>query len=114
MEQLRVHLFKSSHAPFIAMLNEGNIQYEEQRPPVGRIIMAGSTITVLSALSDASPWGALAIVLVTWINSKTKRSVIITTKDNEVINFHAQGYSPKEVESLLKKSKNISVVDSSN
>jgi len=114
MGTLKVDLFKSSYDPFVSLLEESGIEYKKINYPAGVIMNAGSAIEVISAISSISPWGALAIVLVAWVNKQSKRSVIITTKDNKIIHFNSQGYSSKEVESFLKDAGNITVIDASN
>jgi len=111
---ISVNLFKSSYDPFVSLLEESDIQYKKMNYPVGVIMNAGSTIEVISAISSASPWGALALVLVAWINKQTKRSVFITIKNNEVVHLNSEGYSAEQVESFLEKASNISVIDASN
>ena len=111
MSKIQVHVFKRSRDPFIEMLDENNIGYSRHIKLSEAPMAAGMSIEVFSAVADASPWGALAICIIVWVNSRSTRKVIITTKDNEI--FHAEGYSAKEVESMLEKGKNVAVIDTS-
>jgi hypothetical protein len=59
-------------------------------------------------LADLSLAPSIAAVLVQWLRSKASRKVILQTKDNEVI--HLEGYSVKEIESLISKASDITVI----
>jgi len=70
---------------------------------------AGAIIEIWSAIKDITPWGALALVLVTWLKTKSSRKIIITSKNNDI--FHAEGMSVAEVERLLDVAKDVAVIE---
>jgi hypothetical protein len=106
METLPVHVFKDSFGPFIALLNEHNVKYTMREVRSG-VPMAASG--VIELLQSAAMWGALATVIVAFINSRRSRKVIITTKDNTVV--HAEGLSPKELEKVLTQAKSLTAIE---
>lgn len=67
------------------------------------ILMFSTSVEIVKIAIDDIPWGTIATVLCAYIGVKAKRKVIITFPDNTSINF--QGYSPKEIEELMKKHK---------
>lgn len=70
---------------------------------------AGWIVDVFSAVKEATPWGALAVVIVAWLKAKSNRKVIITTKDNAVI--HAEGLSVEDVIAILDKAKDVAAIE---
>lgn len=109
METLPVHLFKDSFGPFIALLNEHQVKYQMREVRAGIPMGSSGVVDIVQAVGNAAMWGALATVLVAFINSRRGRKVIITTKDNTVI--HAEGLSPKELESVLNQAKNLTAIE---
>ncbi|KQU89786.1 hypothetical protein ASC78_21705 [Variovorax sp. Root318D1] len=55
-------------------------------------------------------WGALAAVIVAFINRRRGRKVIITTKDGMVV--HAEGLSTKEIEKVIGEAKSLTAIES--
>lgn len=106
MENFQVHVFKDSFGPIIELLNEHNVKYQMHETRSGAIMAASGVIEVLQS---TAMWGALATIVVTFIKSRNGRKVVITTKDNEVI--QAEGLSPKELEQILKRSKSLVAMD---
>ena len=105
---IRLVLFKDSEKSFLAALDSQGISH-------GRVNtystqpQASGVVEIINAISEAMPWNALSKVIIEWIKARKSRKVILTTEDNQV--FHAEGYSEKEVERLLSKSVNITVIE---
>lgn len=70
---------------------------------------AGWVIEVFSAVKEATPWGALAVVIVAWLKAKSSRKVIITTRDNTVV--HVEGFSIEQVAKVLESAKDAAIID---
>lgn len=105
---IRVNLFKDSAESFLAALDAANVPHSRvhcfsSKPHASGIVES------ISTLSEAMPWNSLAKVIISWIEARKSREIIITTEDNNVI--HAKGYSVSEVERLLKSTINIAVID---
>jgi hypothetical protein len=109
MATVHVQLFKNSYRSFTELLDSEGIEFT-RRVQLSEVPMAaGLTIEIVSAIAQATPWGALAIAVVAWMNARKSRKVIITTKDNDV--FQLEGYSAGEAERLIAQSKTIAVID---
>ena len=106
METFPVHVFKDSFGPFITLLNKHHVKYTMREVRSG-VPMASSGI--IEVLQSAAMWGALATVIVAFLKSRRSRKVIITTKDNTVV--HAEGLSPKELETVLAQAKNLTAIE---
>lgn len=112
MATVHVQLFKNSYRSFTEHLDSEGIEFS-RRIQLSEVPMAaGLTIEIVSAIAQATPWGALAIAVVAWMNARKSRKVIITTKNNEV--FHIEGYSADEAEKLIAQSKTMTVIDTDN
>lgn len=107
-----MHLFKDSFGPFVALLNEHQIKYQMRQNRTG--VQAGPVgiLEIVQAIGSAAMWGALATVVIAFINSRRGRKVIITTKDN--IAVHAEGLSMAEIEVILQHAKNMTAIDTQN
>lgn len=108
-EKVRVILFRDSKDSFLFMLDEKGIQYLPIPVRPGVVMAAGETIEILKMLGEASPFAALAWVLVEWIKAKSSRKIIIQTKNEEIV--HLEGYGIKEIEKLLDRTDSITVID---
>jgi len=106
MEYLKIHVSKSSFDPIVSLLNEHKVKYQMREIRAGEIIALSEVIEVLQS---AAMWGALATIIVAFINNRNGRKVIITTKDNRII--HAEGLNSKELESIIKQSKYLIAID---
>ena len=111
MVGVKVQLTKDSYRSFTSLLDKEDIEYTK-RIQLSEPTAAGFSIEVISAIAQATPWGALAIAIVGWLHARKSRKVIITTKDNTII--HVEGYSAEEVEGFIEKAKSIGVIDTSN
>jgi hypothetical protein len=109
IDSIRVSLFKDGKEDFLALLSAEGIQYELRRPPIGMIVAAAEWIELLKALSLPAVVGGLATVIVAYLRHKHGRKVIITTKDNVVV--HAEGLTKDELQQVLKRASNITVVE---
>ncbi|MDQ6996098.1 MAG: hypothetical protein Q9M82_01400 [Mariprofundus sp.] len=108
MEYFKIHVFKSSFAPIVGLLNEHKVKYQMREIRSGEIMASSGVIEVLQS---AAIWGALASIIIAFVNNRNGRKVIITTKDNRVI--HAEGLNSKELESIIKQSKYLLAIDPS-
>jgi hypothetical protein len=109
MNSISAYVSKHSKSSFAEMLKENNIEfYEKNLFPAGTVVNASETIEIIKALGGASVIPALATVLVQWLKNKSSRKIILQTKENEVI--HLDGYSVKEIETILQKAKNLTVI----
>ncbi|KHJ52538.1 hypothetical protein PZ78_03695 [Vreelandella venusta] len=105
---LELTLFKHSEATFLLALDEAGIKHS-------RIAMfstapqASGLKEVISAVSDAMPWNAIAKVMVAWIEARNSREIMITTEDGKI--FHAKGYSAAEIKELIPKSHSVMIID---
>ena len=106
-ESIEVFLFKASFGPFLQLLNEHKVAYSMRLQRSGTVV--ASTPGVLELLQSAAMWGALASVVVAYLNSRRSREVTITLKDHTVV--QAKGLSMAELESVLRHAENLSVID---
>ncbi len=109
MSSIPVHVFKDSAASFTEALSANGIEFSRRIQLAEGPMAAGWIIDVLSTLKDPAPWAALATVLVAWLNSKAKRKVIITTKDNTII--HTEGLSVSDTIKALERAKDVAVIE---
>lgn len=100
MVTLPVHVFKESFGPFATLLNEHHVRYQMREVRSGVPMASSGVVEIVQAVGSAAMWGALATVVVAYINSRRGRKVIITTKDNTVV--HAEGLSVTELERVLE------------
>lgn len=109
MSSLPLHLFKESSASFTEALFDGGIEFSRRIQLSEVPATSGWIIEVFSSVKEATPWGALAVVIVAWLRAKSSRKVIITTKDNTVV--HAEGLSVEQVAKVLESAKNAAAID---
>jgi hypothetical protein len=109
MESIPVHLFKDSFGPFVQLLNEHGLKYQMRQVRAGVPMASSGVLEVMQAVGNAAMWGALATVVVAFINSRRGRKVVITTKENTVV--HAEGLSTAELERVLEHAKNLTAID---
>ena len=94
---LPVHLFKDSYEPFLMLLKEHGVEYNETTPAPGVIMASGNVVGIIQSLT---PWAAaLAAVICAFLKNKRSRKVIITTKDGNSI--HCEGLSEADIEKVL-------------
>lgn len=109
METLPVHLFKDSFGPFLTLLNEHQVKYQLRDARAGVPMASSGVVEIVQAVGNAAMWGAIAAVLVAFINGRRGRKVIITMKDNAIV--HAEGLSPDELEKVLVHAKSLAAID---
>ena len=112
MKTLPVHLFKDSFGVFISLLNEQNVKYQMREVRSGVVMGSSVVVEIVQAVGNAAIWGALATVVVAFINSRRGRKVIITMNDNTIV--HTEGLSMKELEIVLVQAKNLTAIDHEN
>ena len=109
MSTLPVHLFKSSFGSFLALLQQHKIEYQMREVRAVTPMAAGGILEIVQAVGNAAFWPSVAAVVVSFINSRKGRKIIITTKAGTVI--HAEGLSIAELEQVLKQAKNLTAID---
>ncbi len=70
---------------------------------------SSSFIEIAQAAGDATMWGGLAAVIVAFINSRRGRKVIVTTRDNTIV--QAEGLSIQELERVLGLAETLTAFD---
>lgn len=109
MSSLPVHVFKDSAASFVEDLSANGVEFSRRIQLAEGPMAAGWIVDVFSAVKDATPWGALAVVIVAWLRAKSNRKVIVTTKDNKVI--HIEGLPVADVINVLESAKDAAVIE---
>ena len=109
MTTLSVHLFKSSFGPFLALLQEHEIEYKMREVRAVTPMAAGGILEIVQVVGNAAFWPSVAAVVVSFINSRKGRKIIITTQEGIVI--HAEGLSIAELEEVLKQAKHLTAID---
>ncbi|PMR72066.1 hypothetical protein [Billgrantia endophytica] len=105
---LEFTLYKHSEASFLRALDEAGVAHS-RTVIFSTTPQATGVKEVISAVSDAMPWNAIAKVIVAWIEARNNREVMITTDDGKI--FHAKGYSAAEVKEFLPQSYSVMVID---
>jgi hypothetical protein len=105
---LELTLFKHSESSFLRALDEAGITHS-RASMYGTGPQASGFKEIISAVSDAMPWNAIAKVMKAWIEARASREIMIQTKDGEVI--HAKGYSSEELKKVLPLSQSVMVID---
>lgn len=104
---LLVSLFKDSREPFLELLRENEVAYEELMLKAN-VPMASSFL--VDILQGSGPWAAAtATVVCAFLKNRRSRKVIITMKDNQVV--HCEGLEPKEVERILRQAKRLTAIE---
>lgn len=106
-----VSTFKGASDSFVKLLDENKITYKVRAPSEGIQMNATETLEIIGKLSGASPLLAFAWIVVEWIKAKHSRKVQIQTKGDEIIHITAEGYTAKEVSTILASAKRVTVFD---
>ncbi|MGO0110806.1 hypothetical protein [Pseudomonas putida] len=106
---IRFTLFKDSRESFLAALDDASIHHSSVIQFTGRP-QASGFVEIISALSDAMPWNGIAKVIISWINARKSRRVMIQMKNGSII-LEINGYGAKDVERLLKACASVTVID---
>ncbi|RNF31202.1 hypothetical protein NM04_08370 [Massilia aurea] len=109
MKSIPVHLFKESFGPFVQLLNANGVEYRMHQIRAGVPMASAGALEVMQAVGNAAMWGALATVVVAFINSRRGRKVIITTREDTVV--HVEGLSMAELERVLDQAKSLTAID---
>lgn len=111
VNHIRIDLFKHSRDQFLELLANENIEYNEIQLFNSNAIFASGLSIMVSLVQASAPWMAFSAVLVAWVKSRSSRKVIITTKDEKIIHFEAEGLSASEVNKIIDKIECIAVID---
>lgn len=103
---LYLTVFKDSAPSFLQALSDGQIEHTTIDAKPGVVMASGTAVEIIQTVATS---GAIATVLVAWLKARLSRKVILTTRDNEVI--HIEGYSIKEIQTLLPLIKSGAVID---
>ncbi|HCF3403498.1 hypothetical protein JEZ23_21065 [Pseudomonas aeruginosa] len=106
---IRFTLFKHSRDSFLAALDAAFIPHSSVVQFSGRPQASGFT-EMVSALSDALPWNGIAKVIISWVEARKSRRVMINMKDG-VVSIEAEGYGAKDVERLLRACRDVTIID---
>lgn len=109
MSYIPVHVFRDSAASFTEALSANGVEFSRHIQLSEAPMAAGWIIDVFSAVKEATPWGALAVVIVSWLRAKASRKIIITQKDNTIV--HAEGMSVDDVIIILEKAKDVAAIE---
>lgn len=106
---IRFTLFKHSRESFLAALDDASIPHSSVVQFSGQPQASGFT-ELVSALSDAMPWNGIAKVIISWVEARKSRRVMIHVTDG-VVSIEAEGYGAKDVERLLKTCLDVTIID---
>jgi hypothetical protein len=101
---IKITLFKDSYEPFVALLQESGIEFSERPPQVGVAMNSGLEIGCVAT-------AGLVKVILAYLKTRQSRKLIITTKDNAVVHFQAEGLSPSELERLIPQARSMAVIE---
>jgi hypothetical protein len=99
-----ISLIGKNAGTLLTDLDAAGVEYESRPPQSGVIMNSGDVIKILEVTIPA-----VAAVIVAWIKYAPTRKVMITTKENSIL--QAEGRSVAEVEQLLTSAKSIMVMD---
>lgn len=105
---MKVYLYKHSFGPFLKLLNDNHIQYQMRETRSMEPMASGGFIELLTS---KELWGSLSAIIIAFLKYRNSRKVIITTKDQQII--QASGLSSKDLEKVLENSVKIDVIDTS-
>ncbi|WP_285415099.1 hypothetical protein [Pseudomonas sp. efr-133-TYG-5] len=106
---IRFTLFKHSKDSFLAELDDASIHHSSVMQ-FSRQPQASGFTEMISALSDAMPWNGIAKVIISWVQARKSRRVLIQVNSGSVA-IEANGYSAEDVERLLKACATVTVID---
>lgn len=106
---IRFTLFKHSRETFLAALDDASIPHSCVVQFSGQPQASGFA-EIVSALSDAMPWNGIAKVIISWVEARKSRRVMIHMKDG-VVSIEADGYGAKDVERLLRACRDVTIID---
>jgi len=97
--------FKHSIDSFCETLEQQDITYKKLLPQPGKIMASGLTLEIIL---DGG-WAVLAVAIISWVKFKKSRKVGIKNKQGETI--WIEGYSKKDVISMLEHAREITVIE---
>lgn len=106
MGVLEIHVFKSSFKPILELLNESKVNWGVKQYRTGEVVASSGIIEV--AL-NAGVWVSVAAVLRAFISAQHGRKIMITTKDNTVLDI--ENLTQKELENILEKTEWLAAID---
>ncbi|MEN5035325.1 hypothetical protein [Pseudomonas sp. TWI929] len=106
---IRFTLFKHSRDSFLAAPDDASIPHSSVVQFSGRPQASGFT-EMVSALSDALPWNGIAKAIISWVEARKSRRVMIHAKDG-LVSIEAEGYGAKDVERLLRACRDVTIID---
>lgn len=92
----QIIISKSQEDEIKSLLDSKGIGYSD-------IMLFSSAVEIAKIAFYNIPWVEIAGVISLWIRAKHKRKVVIGFADGSSIDF--KGYSPKEIEEIMKKHK---------
>jgi len=101
---MKITLVGKNTKTLLEDFDSAQIEYAIQYPQPGVIMNSGEVVQILEI---AIP--AVAAVIVAWLKYAPTRKVMITQKDNTIL--QAEGRSVAEVETLLISAKTIMALD---
>ena len=90
----------------IGLLNESKVNWGMKQHRTGEVVASSGIIEV--AL-NASAWVSVAAVLRAFIKARHGRKIMITTKDNNVLDI--ENLTQKELENILEKTEWLAAID---
>jgi hypothetical protein len=109
---MQLDISRNAAAGVAELLDQHEIEYENRtiRPRPGQILASGTEI--LSIIGDATPYGALAAIVITWLKANSRRRVTITTTDYKVVH-EFEGMSPDDIAKVLESARRVTMIDPS-
>jgi hypothetical protein len=106
MDVIPIHVFKHSFGPITSLLNDNDVKYQMRET---RSVRAMASSGVIEVIANPYIWVSLASVIIAFIKAKNSREVMITTKDNKII--QAKGLDAKQLQIVLQQAKDIKAID---
>lgn len=103
---LPIYASKESLGIIVGMLKQNNVEHQAHQTRSKEPVPSYSMIAVIQS---TAMWGALAAIIIAFINSKSGRKFTISTKDGKVI--QVQGLTKEELVPTLKEAKKLTAND---
>ena len=104
---LPIYVSKENLDDVTDMLHNGEVKYLAHQP---RPDHPAPSYSMIAIIQSTAMWGALAAIIIAFINNKSGRKVTITTKDGASI--QAEGLTKEELAPILKKAKKLTANNS--
>jgi uncharacterized protein YjiS (DUF1127 family) len=102
-DQIDVLVLRNGRVDFEALLSEQNIGFRPEET-LGSI----EVVQIVEALAPITT--ALATVLCSWLKQRRSRKIILQLKDNKFVEMKANGFSVKQIETIVNKIHSIAVI----